>query len=88
MYSIYSLCPAPWGDSYRLVEMFDTEDDAKEILASLEKVNISFHCYRIVEEDCIQTNEQLRAENKRLLGDLVKIQDRCMENIRRTKKEF
>lgn len=65
MFSIYNVQPAPWGDSYRLVETLDTEDDAKEVLASLEKVNISFNCYEIVEENYVQTNRQLRAEVKR-----------------------
>jgi len=71
MFSIYSLSPAPWGDSYRLVEMFDTEDDAKEVLASLEKVNILFNCYKIVQEDHVQTNKQLQLENKQLRNTLV-----------------
>lgn len=66
MFSIYSLCPAPWGTSYRFVESFDTKDDAKEVLAILEKVNISFNCYRIVEEDYVGTNKQLRSEVKEL----------------------
>jgi len=49
MYSIYSLTPAPWGDAYRLVETFDTKEDAEKVLATLESVNILFNCYKIVE---------------------------------------
>jgi len=66
MYSIYSLGPAPWGTDYRFVEAFDTEEDAKEVLAVLEKVNILFNCYEIIEQDYIQINKQLRAENKKM----------------------
>jgi len=81
MYSIYSLCPAPWGDQYRFVESFDTVDDAKEVLASLEKVNISFNCYKIVEEESVQTNKQLRAENKKLLKDLKAAYAKYIEHM-------
>lgn len=62
MYTIYSLCPAPWGDQYRFVESFDTKDDANMVLAALEKVNILFHCYTIVEEEVVYTNRRLRAD--------------------------
>lgn len=49
-YSIYSLDPGDNGeDEYRLVEMFDNEDDAKYVLAALEKVNFAFNVYRIQE---------------------------------------
>ncbi len=65
MFSIYSLCPAPWGDRYRLVEMFDTEEDAKLIWNALQKVNILFHYYKIVEEHPGETNKVLRAEVRR-----------------------
>ena len=85
MYTIYSLCPAPWGTSYRFVETFDTEDDAKEVLASLEKVNISFNSYKIVKEEYVQTNKRLRAENKRLLeceSDLRKIYEESMVAVK------
>lgn len=80
MWSIYSVCPAPWGDAYRFVEGFDTEDDAKAVLASLEKVNILFNCYKIVEEEYVQTNKRLRAENKRLL--------KCESDLRKIHEEF
>ena len=49
MYCIYSLTPAPWGDDYRLVEIFDTRRDADEVLAALEKVNVICRCYKIIE---------------------------------------
>jgi hypothetical protein len=49
-YSIYSLAPTEDGeDDYRLVEMFEREEDAELVLAALEKVNFSFNCYRIQE---------------------------------------
>ena len=49
-YSIYSLDPGDNGeDEYRLVEMFDNEDDAKYVLAALEKVNWVPNVYRIQE---------------------------------------
>ena len=91
MFVIYSLCPAPWGDAYRFVEAFDTEDDAKAVLVVLEKVNISFHCYKIVEEDYIQTNKRLRAENKRLLkceNDLRKIYDEVIVAVKESNMCF
>lgn len=75
MWSIYSLCPAPWGDHYRFVEGFDTEADANEVLVALEKVNILFHCYRIVEEDCVYTNKRLRAENRRLEHEIEELKE-------------
>ena len=50
-YTIYSLTPTPKKkDLYRLVEVFDTMEDAEFVLAALEKVNVSFHCYKIIEE--------------------------------------
>lgn len=67
MFSIYNLHPAPWGDHYRLVEMFDTEKDATAVLLALEKVNILFNCYKIVEEHPGLTNKHLRAEVRRLI---------------------
>ena len=80
MWSIYSLCPAPWGDQYRFVEAFDIEDDAKEVLVALEKVNILFHCYKIVEEENIQTNKRLRTENRRL-EELVSVSAREIKEL-------
>ena len=74
MWSIYSLCPAPWGDQYRFVESFDIEDDAKEVLVALEKVNILFHCYTIVEEEYVYTYKRLRAENRRLEHEIEELQ--------------
>lgn len=51
-YVIYSLTPlSDKRDVYRLVEAFDNEEDAKSVLAALEKVNISFDCYKLIEED-------------------------------------
>ena len=49
MISIYTLTPAPWGDDYRLVESFDTWEQAVEVLKALEKVNISFNLYKLVD---------------------------------------
>jgi len=49
MYSIYELTPTYNGDDFRLVESFDTLDDAEFILQQLEKVNISFNYYKIVD---------------------------------------
>ena len=52
MYYIYSIDPAPDGsESKRLVEGFETLDDAQLVLNALEQVNILFHCYRIEKED-------------------------------------
>lgn len=49
-YSIYSLQPAEeGGDDYRLVEMFEREEDAKSVLEALEKVNFAHNIYRIQE---------------------------------------
>lgn len=91
MWSIYSLCPAPWGDRYRFVETFDTEEDAIEVLAALKKANILFHCYKIVKEDYIQTNKVLRAENRRLVkceNDLRKIHEEYMTAVRESNMGF
>lgn len=50
-YVIYSLTPAPLGKDYhRLVECFDNKKDAESVLSILEKVNVLFHCYKIVKE--------------------------------------
>ncbi len=49
MFGIYSVDPAPWGEDYRLVEMFDDIEHAKRVLQTLEKVNISFNFYKIIE---------------------------------------
>ena len=49
MYCIYSLSPAPWGDDYRFVEAFNTKKDAILVLEVLEKVNIDFNLYKIIE---------------------------------------
>lgn len=49
MFAIYSLTPAPWGDDYRLIEMFEKREDAEAVLAALERVNILCHDYRIVD---------------------------------------
>jgi hypothetical protein len=50
VHSIYSLTPAPWGDSYRFVESFELYEDAVSVFNALQKVNILFKCYKIVEE--------------------------------------
>lgn len=50
MFSIYSLTPAPWGDQFRYVESFDRYEDAKKVWDCLESVNISFNCYKIIDE--------------------------------------
>ena len=48
---IYSLSPAPnKKDHYRLIEIFERKEDAEIVLSALEKVNVLFHCYKIVEE--------------------------------------
>jgi len=85
MFSIYSLTPAPWGDDYRFVEAFDTEEDAKEVLAALEKVTILFNYYKIIKDEHAQIFKQLRAENKRLLkceSDLRKIHEEYMTAVK------
>lgn len=46
-FGIYSLDPAPNGTSYRLVEAFETLEDARYVLSSLEYVNIIPNTYRI-----------------------------------------
>ncbi len=50
VHSIYSVTPAPWGDSYRYLESFEVYEDAVSVWNALEKVNIMFNCYKIVEE--------------------------------------
>jgi hypothetical protein len=35
-------------DSYRLIESFEYEEDAKAVLAALEAVNTNFNLYKIV----------------------------------------
>ena len=50
-YVIYSLNPAPWGDDYRLVETFETKQDAEKVLAVLESVNVAMNCYKIIERE-------------------------------------
>jgi len=47
-WEIYELTPAPWGDHYRFVEGFETEEDAKKVLEVLESVNVFFNTYKIV----------------------------------------
>jgi len=50
-HAIYSLTPSsPKTDYYRLIELFDNKEGAEFVLTALEKVNMSFHCYIIVEE--------------------------------------
>jgi hypothetical protein len=49
MFAIHSITPAPWGDAYRLVETFETKEQAEIVLKALESVNISFNCYQIVD---------------------------------------
>jgi hypothetical protein len=51
IWSIYSLSPAPWGDNYRFVESFDTQEDAEKVVKCLESVNVLMNCYRLVEEE-------------------------------------
>ena len=46
-FAIYSLSPAPWGEQHRLVEAFDTKEDAEVVLNALEKVNTDFNVYKI-----------------------------------------
>lgn len=49
-YSIYSLDPDENGDEeYRLVEMFESEEDANYVLSALEKVNVMSNTYRLQE---------------------------------------
>jgi len=48
MIGIYCIDPAPWGINYRLIEMFDTEEDAEKVLKVLESVNVNFKRYEIV----------------------------------------
>jgi len=49
MIGIYSINPAPWGDDYRLVELFDTKAGAEKVLEVLESVNIYYNEYKIVD---------------------------------------
>ena len=48
-YAIYSISPAPWGDNYRLIEMFEEKEDADAVLEILETVNVNFNVYKIIE---------------------------------------
>lgn len=47
MWSIHELTPAPYGDNYRLVEWFATEEHAKKVLKVLESVNYEYKVYKI-----------------------------------------
>ena len=49
-WTIYELDPSATeeGDEYRMVQMFDREEDALKVLEVLESVNDLFHCYKIV----------------------------------------
>lgn len=49
MFVIYELTPAPWGDDYRIVKGFCCKEDAESVLRALERVNIDFSVYKIVE---------------------------------------
>ena len=50
-YTVYSLTPTPKKKDFcRLVEMFERKEDAELVLTALEKVNVSFNYYKIVEE--------------------------------------
>jgi hypothetical protein len=50
MFAIFSLTPLPGKrDDYRFVELFETKKDAEFVLRALEKVNIDFNLYKIVE---------------------------------------
>lgn len=50
MFAIYSLTPLSQGiDEHRLVEIFETKQDAEKVLSALEQVNISFNYYKIIE---------------------------------------
>ncbi len=48
---IYKVTPAPWGDDYRLIETFDSVEDALSVLISLEAVNVNFNLYRVIKWD-------------------------------------
>lgn len=50
-YTIYELTPAPWGDDYRVVKVFDRVEDAEAVLEALEKVNIDFSYYKIIRRE-------------------------------------
>lgn len=50
-YIIYDIVPAPWGDDYRHIELFDREEDAELVLEALEKVNINFNYYKIIKRE-------------------------------------
>ena len=47
VYQILSETPSPQGHVYRVVEIFDTLEDAEKVLKILEEVNVSFHVYKI-----------------------------------------
>lgn len=48
MFAIYSIDPDEDNNEvYRLLEIFDTKQDAEIVLEALEKVNIGFNLYRI-----------------------------------------
>lgn len=48
-FAVYEIESAPWGDDYRLVEMFDTREAAEHVLEALNKVHGDFSLYDIVE---------------------------------------
>ena len=49
-HTIYEFMPIGDEESRRLVERFESKDDAEYVLNALLKVNVLFNCYRIVEE--------------------------------------
>ena len=51
MFGVYSLTPAPWGDDFRLVEMYDNRKSAVDLIKVLEENNILFYKYKIIEWD-------------------------------------
>lgn len=50
MFAIFSIDPGENDEEvFTIVEIFDTKEDAEFVLSALEKVNISYNVYRIVE---------------------------------------
>ena len=52
-YSIVDVTPDMNGDNYRLVEIFDTRDDAESVLLVLESVNVYHNLYKIIEKEIV-----------------------------------
>jgi len=50
-FTIYEVVPAPYGDDYRPIITRDRLEDTIDIAKFLEKTNINFELYQIIDEE-------------------------------------